>query len=356
MVRAMKRPVTLKDIALKTGVHVSTVSRALDPQARSSLTEDVVARVREAAASLGYRPNRLASGLRTSRTMTVGIMLPDITNMIFPPIVRGIESVLEPLGYASIIVNTDNLPDREERLVEVLRERGVDGIVHAAALRDDPCIVAVAERGLPVVTVNRRIDGADIPAIVNDEAHGIRMVMRHLHDLGHRRIAHVAGPEAFSTGRARLRGFADMAAELDLHIPAEATVLAVRFDEREGRRCTDLLLGRGWPFTALLCANDRLALGAIDALRAHGLACPDDVSVTGFNDMPFLELIPLGLTTVRIQHFLVGQMAGQVLHALMNGREAEVPRETVLPVQLVLRDTVARPPDAVRRASASAHG
>src|SRR5580704_13291283 len=123
-----KKRITLKDIARATGVHVSTVSRALDPVERKAITEEVVNRIRASADMLGYRPNRIAAGLRTKRTMTVGVMIPDITNVIFPPILRGIESVLEPLGYASIIVNTDNKRDRESRLLDVLRDRGVDGI------------------------------------------------------------------------------------------------------------------------------------------------------------------------------------------------------------------------------------
>lgn len=341
----MKRPVTLKDIARETGVHVSTVSRALDANGRSALTEDVIQRVRDAAQRMGYRPNRLASGLRTSRTMTVGIMIPDITNTVFPPIVRGVESVLEPLGYASIIVNTDNMADRESRLVDVLRERGVDGIVHAAVLRDDPDLIDLARTGTPIVTVNRRMDSSDIPAVINDEDNGIRLLMQHLHDMGHRRIAHIAGPEAFSTGRARLLAFADMARELSLPAPREAVAQSLRFDEAEGRRCTELLLDQGFAFTAIICANDRLALGAIELLRNRGLRCPEDVSVTGFNDMPFLDRIPPGLTTVRIQQFKVGQAAAEILVRLMTGKpEDPIPSETVLPVQLVRRGSVASLP------------
>jgi LacI family transcriptional regulator len=339
----MKRAITLKDIARETGVHVSTVSRALDPNGRSALTEDVVMRIRETAQRMGYRPNRLASGLRTSRTMTVGIVIPDITNTIFPPILRGVESVLEPLGYASIIVNTDNAVEREARLLDVLRERGVDGIVHAAVPREDPRIDDVVSQGTPVVTVNRRLDRPGIPAIVSDEEHGISLLMDHLHAAGHRRIAHIAGPEAFSTGQARLRAFGQTAARLGIEAPPGNTIHAQRFHEREGMRCTEELLDRGWPFTALVCANDRLALGAIQALQGRGLTCPGDVSVTGFNDMPFLDLIPPGLTTVRIAQYDVGQAAAQVLLRLMTGRAEEVAPETVLPVQLVCRGTVAPP-------------
>jgi LacI family transcriptional regulator len=339
----MSKTVTLKDIARETGVHVSTVSRALDPDAHKSLTEEVVERVRQTAERMGYRRNRLASGLRTKRTMTVGMMLPDITNTLFPPIVRGVESILEPKGYASIIVNTDSDPDRETKMVEVLLERGVDGIIDAAAHRADPRIVELSQQGVPIVTVNRQIDGSAIPSVVNDDAEGIRLMLRHLHDNGHRRIAHIAGPQSLSTGLLRLRTFEQTARDLGLDLPREATVLAARFDEEEGRRCTDHLLRQPWKFTAILCANDRLALGALDMLHKRGLSCPGDISVTGFNDLPFLDLVPPGLTTVRVQQFDVGRLAAELLMKMMNDPKAPIPTTTILPVKMIQRGSVARP-------------
>lgn len=339
----MRNRITLKDIARETGVHVSTVSRALDPNAPTPLTKDVVARVRAAADALGYQPNRLASGLRTNRTMTVGVMIPDITNTLFPPIVRGIESVLEPLGYASIIVNTDSVKERESRLVGVLRERGVDGIIHTAALRSDPKISEAAAAGLPVIALNRKTDSAAIPSIINDETVGIRHAFQHLFDHGHRRIAHIAGPQDLSTGQMRREAFERVRRELGLPASACPIVEAKRFDEAEGRRCASRLITLGKDFTAVLCANDRLALGAIDQLKSIGLICPVDISVTGFNDMPMLDLIPPRLTTVRIQQFEAGQVAANMLYALMSDSDTDVPTQTILPVELVVRDSVAPP-------------
>lgn len=336
----MRNAVTLKDIARETGVHVSTVSRALGPNAQTTLTEQVIVRVREAATRMGYVPNRLASGLRTNRTMTVGMMIPDITNSVFPPMVRGVESVLEPMGYASIIVNTDSLVEREHRLADILRERGVDGIIHAAVLRNDPRIEAIVAQGTPVVTANRSIDSANIPAVVNDDAHGIHLMLRHLYDFGHRQIVHIAGPQELSTGQIRYQAFLDAARGLGLHLPEGAIARTNRFDEAEGHRAARELAQTGVPFTAILCANDRLALGAIDYLRSHGITCPEQVSVTGFNDMPMLDLIPPRLTTVRIQQFEVGRVSAQILLQIMIDKDAVPAKETVLPVELIVRDSV----------------
>lgn len=340
----MKKNVTLKDIARKTGVHTSTVSRALRADAHSALTQEVITRIRTAATEMGYRRNRLASGLRTSRTMTVGLLIPDITNTLFPPIVRGVESTLEPAGYASIIVNTDNDIDRASKLVEVLLERGVDGLIDAAAHNSDPRIVDAARGNVPIVTVNRLIKDANVPSVVNDDAAGIRMLLDHLFAAGHRRIAHIAGPKALSTGLVRRRVFEERAKELGLELPEQAIVHAERFDEDAGWQCAETLFGLGWKFTALLCANDRLAIGAIDFLRKHGMSCPKDISVTGFNDLPFLDRISPGLTTVRVQQFGVGKLSADLLVKMMMTPEAEIPQTTVLPVQLIARESVAAPP------------
>jgi LacI family transcriptional regulator len=335
----MRKVPTLKDIAREIGVHPSTVSRALDPETRATLTADVIEKVRLAADRLGYRPNRMAASLRTSRSMTIGVMIPDITNMIFPPILRGVESVLESRGYAALVVSTDNIPEREARLVEVLRERGVDGIIHAAVQRLNPLIPRIVREGTPVVTVNRRVDGASIPAIVNDEMGGMRLLADHLQSFAHREVAHIAGPNSSSTGQERLIALQLTLSDRNMSLVAVAE--AGRYDELEGVRCTRSLLTADTQFTAIICANDRLALGAIEALREAGLRCPEDISVTGYNDMPLIDRIQPALTTIRIQSFATGQAAAHALYALIRGEGETVPLETIMPVEIVIRNSVA---------------
>jgi len=341
--RRMTKPITLKDIARETGVHVSTVSRALDNNGRHFLTPEVVERVRKAADEMGYRRNRMASSLRTKKTMTIGLLIPDITNTLFPPIVRGLERVLEEAGYASIIVNTDDLADRESRLIDVLLERGVDGIVDAAASQDEPRLEIVENQGLPIVTVNRQVGNSAIPSVVNDDAEGVRLALKYLYKAGHRDIAHIAGPQNLSTSLARLDAFNSEAKKLGLDLPTSATAMSAHFDEDEGRRCTSKLLDQDWKCTAILCANDRLALGAIDEIRRRGLSCPEDISVTGFNDIPFLDLIPPGLTTIRVQQEAIGRLAAELLLKMIKDKTTTVPRTTILPVQLIERGSVAPP-------------
>ncbi len=266
----MKKSVTLRDIARETGVHVSTVSRALSSDRRVAMSPEVVRRIRAMAETMGYRPNRLASGLRTRRTMTVGIMIPDITNTLFPPIVRGVESVLEPNGYASILVNTDNVPERETRLFDVLLERGVDGIIDASAHSTDPLLSEVAGE-VPVVTANRLVEEPLLPSVVNDDAGGLRKMVRLLWDAGHRKIGHIAGPADLSTGIGRREAFEAEMRALEMEVPDRAIAVAQRYDDIEGRRCTEALLDGCSGVTAVVCANDRLAIGAISALGQRGL-------------------------------------------------------------------------------------
>ena len=339
----MKKQATIKDIARETGVHPSTVSRALAPDSTTPPGDKVARLIREAAKRLNYRPNRIASGLRKNRTWSIGIVIPDITNALFPPIVRGIESILEPLGYASIIVNTDNIPEREDRLIDVLRERGVDGIIDGAARRVDPKIAEVATTGLPIVTINRKVDNSSIPHVINDEAQGIRLVLEHLYKLGHRCIAHIAGPQDLSTGQLRLSAFRKFSVELGLRVDDLTIAISKRYDEDEGYRCGKDILDTEPRVTAILCANDRLALGALKHLYERKLNCPEDISITGFNDLQFLEYLPTRLTTVRIRQFEMGQAAARVLIDRINKGGAQVPSATVLPVELVLRDSTGFP-------------
>jgi LacI family transcriptional regulator len=338
----MKKSATLKDIAKETGVHVSTVSRALDPISHKSLTKEVVERVRTCAKRMGYRKNSLAFGLKTNRTMTIGVIIPDLTNTLFPPIVRGIESVLEQRGYASIIVNTDNNADRKVRLLDVLLERGVDGIIDAAADIVDPKMLEAHDQGLPIVSVNRQIEGSLIPSVINDDAEGIRQLIRHLSDQGHRRIAHVAGPQSLTTGRARLQIFERIMKEMGLDFLQDAIEPTKRYDEGERPKTAEVLLDRNLGFTAILCSNDRLALGALEALYGRGIKCPEEISVTGFNNQPYIQMSAPSLTTVNIQKFNAGQISAEILLKMINDPKSLIPSCTILPVNLIERGSVSQ--------------
>ena len=334
----MRRRVTLKDVAEAVGVHVSTVSRALDPKTRHLITPAVADEIIRASERLDYRQNAAAYSLKTNRTRTIGVVLPDITNPIFPPIIRGVEDALARHSYVAILANTDSDLHREESITETLRARGVDGLILASVERDDEAVTRMAEEGLAIVTVNRRVNDPQISSIAHDEDEGIRLILSHLVSAGHRHVANVAGPQHLSTGEDRYRAFERHRAAMGLDTDAGLVAFAHTFNEVEGERCTAELLARGRPFTALVCSNDRLAIGAIAALRQSGLACPENVSVTGYNDMPMMDRLFPPLTTIRIQQYRAGFEAAELLYDMLQTPiEMRQPRHIVLPVELIIR-------------------
>ncbi|MGE3246276.1 MAG: LacI family DNA-binding transcriptional regulator [Beijerinckiaceae bacterium] len=338
------RRATLKDVAQAVGVHVSTVSRALNPSTRHLITDEIADRIVEASKQLNYRPNPAAYSLRTNRTHTIGVVVPDITNSIFPPMIRGVEDVLSPHGYAVLVVNTDLNRKREAAAIAALSARGVDGLIVASAEREDATLSALASQGTPVVTVNRRTDDASVSSIINDETEGVRLMLEHLVALGHRRIATIAGNQRVSTGQRRYDAFLRNTVEMGLQIGPEQVAFVQAFNEAEGERAMEQLLSGNGGFTAVLCANDRLAIGAISALRRRGLSCPADMSVTGINDMAMVDCIEPPLTTIRIQHYKIGQAAADVLLKRMNAHAEDArPRHLILPVELIKRASTGEP-------------
>src|SRR5918992_138615 len=197
--------VTLRDVARLADVHPGTASRALNEQTRSLVNDETARRVLEAAEQLGYRPNPIARGLKTNRSYTIGVLIPDLTNPLFPPIVRGIQDKLEAAGYTPLIANTDNDPERERNDFDAMRARQVDGVI-AATARIEPADELLGS-GLPVVYALRRHEDGDAPSATADDRRGCELAVEHLVGLGHTRIAHLGGPIGVSTGRDRHKGF-----------------------------------------------------------------------------------------------------------------------------------------------------
>lgn len=334
----MRKRATLKDVAQAVGVHVSTVSRALDPKTRHLITPEVADEIIRASERLAYRQNAAAYTLKTNRTRTIGVVLPDITNPIFPPIIRGVEDALAAHNHVAILANTDGDMQREENITETLRARGVDGFILASVEREDEAVSSLADEGLAVVTVNRQVNDPNVWSVVHDEDAAVRLVLNHLVSLGHRRVANIAGPQRLSTGAERYRAFQQHRAAMGLDTDAELVAFAGSLNEAEGERCAAELLAADLGFTALVCSNDRLAVGAIAELRRQGLSCPDDISVTGNNDMPMVDRLFPPLTTIRIQQYRAGYTAAELLlSALHTDPEERQPRHVVLPVELIVR-------------------
>lgn len=330
------RPPTLRDVAAAASVHIATASRALNPATRSLVSTSTSERVVRAARSLGYRPNPIARSLKTARSDSVGLVIPDLTNPLVPPMVRGAEDVLSPAGYNAWLVNTDDDPARERTQIHSLRSRQVEGLIVATARLDHPLLEALHEEGVPIVLANRQLGTGHIPSVTADNAAGSAMAVRHLVDLGHTRIAHVAGPQDLSTGLLRQRGFLHAVQDHGLPADPDLVVTCSAWTEEAGAHAFGALLDRGVEVSAVVAAHDRLALGCYDALLSRGLSCPDDVSVVGFNDMPLMDKMRPSLTTVRVEHYQVGAEAARLL--LDTFREPRRPaRAVLLPPTLTVR-------------------
>lgn len=338
----MRSTTTLRDVAARAGVHPATASRALNPQTRALVNDETAERVRRAAAELGYRPNPIARSLKTSRSGSIGTVIPDLNNPLFPPIVRGIEDVLTAAGYSSLIVNTDNDADREAAQVASMRTRQVEGMIFATARLHHPLLAELLAEDVAMVLVNRRVENAAISSVTTDDASGVAAAVRHLVELGHRRIAHLAGPQWTSTGAQRLRAYRQAIADAGLDDDGSLVEVCGYWTEDEGAKAVRRLLDGDAKFTAILAGNDLLALGAYDALGERGLVCPDDVSVVGFNDIRFMDKLRPPLTSVRILHYEIGAEAARVLLERL-ATPSISPKSVLLPPALVIRQSTAPP-------------
>src|ERR1700753_1013275 len=335
-------PATPPGVGGAAKLHPPTAPRALSPETRILVSEETARRVAEAAAALGYRPNPVARSLRTRRSHTVGVLIPDLNNPLFPPMIRGLEDRLSGAGYVALLGNTDGDTGREQTIFEQMRARHVDGFVLATASAGDPVLAEAAGADLPVGLMNRLRPDHDFSSVSVDNEQGMRMSVAHLAGLGHTRIAHLAGPQRMTTGEGRRRGYFAGLKAAGLAADDGLIVSAAAFTVEEGARCCRELLGRGADFTAIAVANDMLAVGCYAALDEAGLGCPAALSLVGFNAMPFVDRLRPALTTIRFPHYQLGTEAAQLLLERAEGQDAPVKILYMAP-ELVVRGSTGPP-------------
>lgn len=335
-----RRVPLLKDVAVAAGVHISTASRALDERTSALVNPGTVERVRQAADQLGYRVNGMARALRRRRTLIVGMVVPDITSPVFPAVVRGAEDVLSQLGFSLLLSSTDGDPAKARAQITAMLESRADGLLLGTARREDPLVDEFAAVGTPIVLVNRMMDRGGMPAVVADDYYGIQAAAEHLGQLGHREIGFVGGPLSLSTASQRLAGFEQAVKRFGL--TAGGVIEAAGFNEDAGLQAGEQLLDGHPGTTAIVAANDLLAIGVIDAVTQRGLSCPKDVSVVGFNDIRYARRLQPPLTTIRIPHYDVGRRAAELLLALVDN-PGRSPETVMLAGELVVRGSTGRP-------------
>jgi LacI family transcriptional regulator len=329
-------------VAREAGVSQSTVSRALrgDPRVR----EQTRRRVEEAARRLGYVPNALASSFASRSTRTLGLVVSDVANPSVPHVLTPIHDELQLLGYRVVLlVERTDLPVGQEALHRLL-DRSIDGVLMTTATLRSPLAEALRSRGLPLVLLDRHVDELDVDRVVGDNRGGAFAGARHLLRLGHRRIGVIRGPSSTSTSRDRTLGLTDaLAAEgvaLDPALVREGT-----YSHQSGYQHGRDLLRLPDPPTAIVCGNDVVAFGALDAARSLDRRVPEDVSVLGFDDVPMAAWGVFQLSTLRQPLEEMAHTAARMLaERVENGDDVGPGREHVFPATLVQRATTGPSP------------
>lgn len=318
------RTVTLKDLANELGIHPSTVSRILhsgSDVARGAASVATAKRVRDLARKRGYSPDPQAAGLRTRRTRLMGVIVPRLSDLVLAIMYEGIDEAAAELGYSTFVMNSRDNPEEQRRKTDTMLARRVDGLIIGDAHLDNGLLRELTARKVPFVLMNRRVPG--YPSATCDDVLGGELVADHLWSKGHRDVAVIAGEPYASTAVDRTAGFVDRWRSLGGSIPAEAVVWS-RFDTAGGREAAEEILTHCIPRpTALFAVNDFAAIGAMGALRSHGLTVGRDVAVVGFNDTSLAAELPIPLSSVRSPMLEIGRTAVQLLKRVLDGEIAE---------------------------------
>ncbi|RMH54253.1 MAG: LacI family transcriptional regulator [Bacteroidetes bacterium] len=329
--------VTIRDVARRAQVSISTVSRVLNDTCRVS--EEKRRRVLEAAEQLGYRPNPVARSLLTKETGALGVVVPFVFGEFFAELLNGIDAAAQERAFC-LTISTSHRHEHELRAALQSLHKRVDGVLLMTPEMPGEQAVAHLPEDVPVVFLNTRLSG-DGYAVVNfDNAGGFRALTRHLIALGHRRIAVITGPEAAFDAAERLRGYRMALEEAGMAFDP-AWLIPGDYSQRAGYEAVQTLLA--WPErpTAILASNDQMAFGALSALREAGLRVPEDVSLAGFDDVPSARYTVPSLTSARVPIRDLGARAVQCLVDHIQAETPPAPRSLVLPVDLVVRDSTA---------------
>ena len=327
------RAPTLKEIAERAGVHVSTASRVLRQSEPVDGWSASAKRVREVAEEMGYRRNQWAASLRTRKTATLGVVMPRLTDGVVATTYQGIEERATEAGYSVLLSSPPDSLEAQRRAIALLVGRQVDGLLLSSVhLPGRDFIDSLALGSLPVMAVTRHAD-AGLPYVVGDDIRGGALAARHLLDRGHRDVAIIAGPNHASTARDRRDGFVAALEEAGVALPAQR-IVASRFDVAGGVEAARHLLDRPDRPRAIFTVSDSIAIGVLGIARDLGLSIPRDLALVGYNDIPVAAQLPVPLSTVRSPAHKIGETAVSKLLDLTAGSEVRSER---IPVEFVAR-------------------
>jgi LacI family transcriptional regulator len=331
----------LADVAAASGVTVSIASRVLNGDPTVSARPETRERIFEAARQLAYIPNALARGLRRSRTMTMGIVLPNVAYAVNAEIIRGAERSAAAEGYVVLIADAAEFGPTGIAYERLVMEGRVDGLLVASSIAGEGSPASLPNLPLPVVLVNRRGDRLGVSVSVDDER-GVALAVDHLVSLGHTELGHIAGPKAIDTAKRRRAGFTTRMSEHGLAVPRSRAPEAT-LTEAGGFEAMQRLLATRRPPTAIVTSSFASAVGAMSAIVKAGLRIPEDISVVAFHDAPIGDYLNPRLTTVRMPLAEMAEAAVHTLRRLIDGEDAQdIVVESPAPL-LVERDSTAPP-------------
>ena len=328
-------PVTLRDVAKRAGVSAMTVSRVIN--GREGVDAETQQRVEEAIEALDYVPSRIARGLISQKTATLGLIVPDVVNPFFSLVVRGAELIARRAGYRVLLCNSEGNLRLEHQYIEDLMAHRVEGLLLAPANdQSRHSIFPLLRRNFPLVLIDRAVPDIDCDSIVSDNAAGARRLVQHLIAVGHRSIAHLTDAEDTSTGRDRLKGYQEALAAAGIPYRDEL-VLRTTVDQIGGYRATQMLLSMESAPTAIFAVNNMTAVGAMKALRERGLRVPEDMGLVCFDEVEHLAVLSPFLTVIDQPAETFGSLGVQLLLERIAGKAGPRTRRIGLQTDLIVR-------------------
>ncbi|MCY0879971.1 MAG: LacI family DNA-binding transcriptional regulator [Firmicutes bacterium] len=328
---------TLADVAKRAGVSPSTVSRVVNQN--GYVSEEVAERVRRAVEELDYRPNVIARSFRSKTTMTIGVVVSEITNPYFMEALRGIEEVLSPEGYLMLIASSSSVVEKELQYCMEFDRRRVDGIILASAGSSAGDLNNVFRGRSPVVLIDRIVEGAEFDCVLDDNDEGVRMLVDYLIGEGHRKFGIISGPTRITAGKERTAAFEKHLARYGCSVPPEWKWIGDAFSVEYGQAAGEVIATLPVRPSTVFCANNVLTTGLLLAFQRHGVKVPDDVSVVSYGALENGELFSTTITQIEQPARETGRVAAARL--LQRMRHKDLPFEVVrMPPRLVIGRSV----------------
>lgn len=308
--------ITIKDIAEKANVSISTVSRVLNN--KEDVNEDTRKQIKKIIDDLGYNPSGIARGLALNKTNTIGLIVPNITNPFFPEVAKGVETCAEKMGYSVILYDLDSNPDKEIKALNLMKKKQVDGVVLSFTSKNKKLINKNFDENLPIVQIDRKINGINCPSVLIDNFHSGYLSTNYLLKKGHVRIAHITGIKEITNTRERISGYKNALNDSNIEINKSYLVYGNQ-TILSGYKAMNKLLNLKTLPTAVFIANDLMAIGAYEAIFERGMSIPEDISIIGHDDINMASVIRPKLTTMVQPKYDMGVNAVNILIKLING-------------------------------------